>query len=366
MNEGARALLRALVAAPSPSREEGPAVAVLEEWGRGGGLAPLRVGHNLGFVRSGPRPGPTLLLLTHHDTVPPTAAWTRDPFTPTEEGGRLYGLGANDAKGCVAAMAEAFRTAALPCGRLVFAPVAEEEVGRGGAEVFLPALAEALGPFDPARDAAIVGEPTGLHPAVCQSGLLVLDAVVRGRAGHAARPHLAHNPVYDLARDLLSLESLAAELAASPEAFGTGDEVATTLAVTVIAAGERHNVIPAEARYTVDLRSTPGRPNEALTALVRARVRAEVAVRSDRFHPVATPPGAPILRAVVAARPEGRPFASPTLSDWAHLGALPAVKWGPGRSEVSHTPDEWVELASVDAAVDAYRRTIEIFLAEGA
>ena len=343
-----RDLLRALVAAPSPSRAEGPAVDVLVEWGRGWDT--LRVGHNVAFVRDSGRPGPTLLLLSHTDTVPATAACTRDPYTPTEEEGRLYGLGANDAKGCVAAMATAFASATLGRGRLVFAPVCEEEVGRGGLEVFLPSL--------PAPDAAIVGEPTGLEIAVAQNGLLVLDATVHGRAGHAARPHLADNPVYGLARDVLALEGLVLDRM-HPVAGRT------SLAVTVAAAGERHNVIPDRATYTVDLRPTAAYTQAELVALVRAAVKAEVTVRSDRFRPVATPPDARILACVRAARPEAGMFASPTLSDWAHLSAVPAVKWGPGLSEVSHTADEWVELAMVDAAAVAYQSAIERYL-EGA
>jgi acetylornithine deacetylase len=341
----ARALLHDLVAARSPSREEGPAVEVLEAWGRG--FSPLRRDRNLAFLRDSGRPGPTLLLCSHTDTVPASAAWTRPPWTPTEEDGRLYGLGANDAKGCVAAMATAFATATLRAGRLLFAPVCEEETGRGGLEAFLPEL--------PAFDAAIVGEPTGLDLAVAQNGLLVLDNVVHGRAGHAARPHLADNPIYGLARDVLALEGLVLERV-HPIAGRT------TLAVTVVKAGERHNVIPDRATYTVDLRTTAAYTHAELVEIVRAAVRGEVGVRSDRFRPVATPADAWILACARAARPTAKLFSSPTLSDWAHLPGVPAVKWGPGLSEVSHTADEWVDLAMVDEAVGAYRATVEAFL----
>lgn len=340
-------LLRALVAAPSPSREEGPAVEVLRAWGAA--FPTLRQGNNLAFVRDSGRPGPTLLLLSHTDTVPATSAWTRDPFTPTEEEGRLHGLGANDAKGCVAAMAVAFATAGLGRGRVVFAPVCEEEVGRGGLERFLPEL--------PPPDAAIVGEPTDLEIAVAQNGLLVIDALVRGRAGHAARPQLADNPIVGLARDVLALEAL--DLDRVHPVAGR-----TTRVVTVVAAGERHNVIPAEASYTIDLRTTPAYTHPELVTILGGVLRAELTVRSDRFHPVSTPPDAAILACVRAARPEAALFASPTLSDWAHLRGVPAVKWGPGRSEVSHTADEWVSLAQVEAAVVAYRDVVERFLAE--
>lgn len=336
-------LLAELVAARSPSREEGPAVDVLAAWLRGRGEL-RRLDRNLIFVRDSGRSGPTILLLSHTDTVPATAAWTRDPWSPTVEGGRLYGLGAADAKGCVAAMAEAACTARLPRGKLVFAPVCEEETGRGGLEAILGEL--------PPADGAIVGEPTGLDFAVSQSGLLVLEGRVRGRAGHAARPWLADNPIPRLAEDLLRLSALD---------LRRGDEPWTTLVPTMVQAGERHNVIPAEACYTLDLRTTPAWTHAELVERVRATVSAELTVRSDRFRPVRTPDGAHILACAEAAWTRGRRFASPTLSDWAHL-ALPAIKWGPGRSEQSHTADEWVDLAEVEAAVGAYRRTIELFL----
>lgn len=334
-------LLADLVAARSPSREEGPAVEVLEAWCRGRGDL-LRRDRNLAMIRGSG--GPVLLLCSHHDTVPATEAWTRPPWTPTLEGGRLYGLGANDAKGCLAAMAVACATADVPRGTLVFAGVCEEEVGRGGLEVFLPEL--------PRADSAIVGEPTGLDVAVAQNGLLVLDCTNFGRAGHAARPHLAENPIYAMARDILAVEAMPLE-GVHPVAGRT------TRAVTVTRAGERHNVIPDRATWTVDLRTTPAYTHAELVDRVRSVVSAEVRVRSERFRPVATPPDAPILAAALAARPAARTFASPTLSDWAHLGDLPAIKWGPGRSEVSHTADEWVEVAMVEEAVAAYRAAIE-------
>jgi acetylornithine deacetylase len=339
------ALLHALVAARSPSREEGPAVEVMEAWLRAHvpAATPIRADRNLAAVLDSGVPGPTLLLLSHLDTVPATAAWTRDPWAPTIEGGRMYGLGANDAKASCAAMAVCFAAARLKRGKLVLATVCEEEVGRGGLEIFLPSL--------PPADHAIVGEPTGLDVAVAQNGLLILDCEARGRAGHAARPHLADNAIYTAARDILALEALVLDRV-HPAAGRT------THAVTVASAGDRHNVIPDRARYTVDLRTTPSYTHAELADLVRGVVKAEVTVRSDRFRPVETPSAAPVLAAALRARPEAKTFASPTLSDWAHLVGISAIKWGPGLSEVSHTADEWVELAMVHAAVDAYGRVV--------
>lgn len=334
-------LLTDLVAARSPSREEGPAVAVMEAWLRANapGTCILRADRNLAAVKDSGVPGPTLMLLSHLDTVPATAAWTRDPWAPTIEGPRMYGLGANDAKGCCVAMAHAFAAARPKRGKLVLATVCEEEVGRGGLEVFLPSL--------PAADHAIVGEPTGLDVAVAQNGLLILDCEARGRAGHAARPHLADNAIYTAARDILAIEGLVLDRV-HPAAGKT------THAVTVISGGDRHNVIPDRVKYTIDLRTTPSYTHAELADIVRGVVKAEVTVRSDRFRPVETPAEAPVLAAALRARPQARTFASPTLSDWAHLVGIAAIKWGPGLSEVSHTADEWVELALVEAAVGAY------------
>ncbi len=351
------ALLRGLVAARSPSHEEGPAADLMERWCRdvsvGGEINAasaevVRSGHNVAMVRAGGATGPTLLLCSHHDTVPATPSWTRPPWVPTVEHGRLYGLGANDAKGCVAAMAMACATARVNRGRLIFASVCEEEVGRGGLEAFLPLL--------PAPDMAIIGEPTGMNIATAQNGLLVLDCRNAGRAGHAARPQLADNPISAMARDILAVEGLLLE-----RLHPVGGR--TTCVVTVARAGDRHNVIPDHATWTIDLRTTAAYTHGELVTLIASQIGATVVVRSDRFRPVATPADAAILTAARRAFPAALEFSSPTLSDWAHLAHVPAIKWGPGLSEVSHTADEWVDLAMVDAAVTAYRSAIEAVLA---
>lgn len=322
---------------------------VFESWAQASRFEVEVAGNNRAVRRIGARPGPTLLLLSHYDTVPATPAWSRDPWTPTEEGGRLYGLGANDAKGCLAAMMIAFRHAKFDRGQVVLVAAAEEEVGRNGFECFQAQL--------PKPDAAIVGEPTGLDVATAQNGLLLLDCVAHGRAGHAARPQLAENAIYTMCRDILAIESM--ELERNHSVAGR-----TTHAVTIANGGDRHNVIPGEARWTIDLRTTDAYTPEELIELVRQRVASTVTTRSRRFGAVSTPAGARIVQAALSARPGAVEFASPTLSDWAHLRGVPAVKWGPGRSEVSHTADEWVEVAMVEAAVDAYRHAIEAYFAE--
>jgi acetylornithine deacetylase len=135
-----------------------------------------------------------------------------------------------------------------------------------------------------------------------------------------------------------------------------------TLAVTQITAGSAHNVIPGECRLVVDIRTIPAIAPADVVARVRAAVGSEVVVRSDRLAPARTPEGAAILAAILAEIPEAEPFGSPTLSDWAHLVGIPAVKIGPGISEVSHTADEWVELAQVERAAVVYERVARRFL----
>ena len=324
-------------------------VEVFESWARSAGLEVEVAQNNRAVRRVGTLPGPTLLLLSHYDTVPATTAWSRDPWTPTEENGRLYGLGANDAKGCLAAMMIAFLHAKIDRGQLILVAAAEEEVGRNGFECFQAQL--------PTPDAAIVGEPTGLDVATAQNGLLILDCVAHGKAGHAARPQLADNAIYTMCRDILAIESMDLTRL-HPVAGGT------THAVTIANGGDRHNVIPGDARWTIDLRTTDAYTPEELAELVQQRVASTVTIRSQRFGAVSTPAGARIAQAALGARPGAVEFASPTLSDWAHLRGVPAVKWGPGRSEVSHTADEWVEVAMVEAAVEAYRLAVEAYFSE--
>nr|MBA2321625.1 M20/M25/M40 family metallo-hydrolase [Deltaproteobacteria bacterium] len=197
------ALLSALVAIPSVTTEEHAIVAFLADWFRDRGLEVRQDDRNLEIRVRGAAPGPVLLWSSHLDTVPVGSGWTVDPFTPTIRDGRMTGRGCNDAKASIAAFSVALcALAASPpaSGEVVLAATCEEERGRLGLERFLPSL----GPIH----AALVGEPTGLHPAVAQNGLLLLDLVARGRAGHAARPQLAVNAIEVAARDVLALHAL--------------------------------------------------------------------------------------------------------------------------------------------------------------
>ena len=329
-----------LVRFPSLSKEEGPIADFVADYLVQNGLMPQRLDDNV-YVSLGT--GEDVLLLNSHlDVVPVGEGWATDPFVPLVKDGRMVGRGSNDAKASVAAMALAMTRLAErpPEGvQVVFAATCEEERGRGGLEVFLPQL----GPID----AAVVGEPTGLQPAVAQNGLLILELFARGKAGHAARPHLATNAIDIAARDVAALHGLQWQ----PHNPHVGP---MTLAVTQIEAGRAHNVIPEVCKMVVDIRTIPEIPPEVVVERVRSVVQSEVRVRSDRFRPVRTPHEDRLVDAVREAHPEGAAFGSPTLSDWAHLAHVPAVKLGPGLSEVSHTANEWVDLAEVERAVGVY------------
>lgn len=344
-------LLTSLVRTPSVSGDEVAVADLLQGWLTERGLTVRREDRNLEARVRGKEPGPVLLLNSHLDVVPPGTGWDTDPFEPHIVNGRMIGRGSNDAKASLAAMACAMVALAEdpPArGEVVFAATCEEERGRGGLEVFLPSL----GPLD----GAIVGEPTGLQPAVAQNGLLILELFAHGRAGHAARPHLAENAISLAARDVVALEELVWE----PVNPHVGP---MTLAVTQVEAGTAHNVIPEVCKLVVDIRTIPEIPPAAVVDRIRSLVRSEVRVRSDRLAPVATPEGARVLEAVLGTLPDAIPFGSPTLSDWAHLTGVPAVKLGPGLSEVSHTANEWVELAMVERAVQVYEGIARRFLA---
>ena len=336
------ALLESLVAIPSVSGSERALADHLEGLLAQEGLAPRRLGDNL-HLELGSR-GPRLLLVSHLDTVPPCDGWSSDPFQPRWHGDRLFGLGANDAKGCVAALALAAlalreRAAALPV-RLVFAFVTGEEMGGEGIQQLLPAL----GPLD----AAVVGEPTGLTVCTAQRGMLILRCTARGAAAHVAHAHLGENAVHKAARDIGRVEAMRFE----PHLL-LGEARAQ---VTVIAGGLAKNQVPDNCEFFIDVRSTPNLDHAAVTAEISALLESEVEVFSDRYRPVDTEPNQPVVRAALAAAGTQGGTGSATTSDWAHLAHLPAVKAGPGDTHRSHRPDEWLSRKELLAGAAFYEK----------
>jgi acetylornithine deacetylase len=346
------ALLQDLVRIPSPSGQEDAVVARLEDAFRTLGLTPERRGRNLTATLDGGA-GPLLMLNSHTDTVPVGEEWTRDALAAEIVDGRIYGRGANDAKGCLVAMilgaASAFKKDA-PKGRVLLAATCEEEVLGQGLEKLLPEL--------PRPDAAVVGEPTGLRPAVAQKGLIVLEITAAGRSAHAAHGG-GVNAVEIAARDVLSLSKLRFEK--SHSALGL-----PTLNVTQINGGSRHNVIPDRCKLVVDIRTTPDYAPDEIVAAVKAAVEGSVHVRSSRLGSVETDPSHAVVRAALAANPGAKAYGSPTLSDWVFLKGIPTVKAGPGESKRSHTPDEYLEVAELEAGVLFYEKLIRNYFVQAA
>ncbi|MBO0936186.1 M20 family metallo-hydrolase [Fibrella sp. HMF5335] len=343
--ENAVALLKQLIATPSMSREEGPTAALIAAYFEQNGVACERLGHNVWAKNRHFDPAkPTLLLNSHHDTVKPNPSWTRDPFSPTVEGDVLYGLGSNDAGGCLVSLLALFvhlYNRADLSHNLVVAATAEEEIsGRGGIESLLPHL--------PPLSVAIVGEPTQMQLAIAEKGLLVLDCVVQGRAGHAARDE-GENAIYKALPDMQWFQTYA-----YPKVSPLLGPVKQS--VTIIQAGTQHNVVPDVCTFTVDVRVTEQYTLEEVLAIVRENVSATVTPRSVRLRPSGIAIDHPLVQAGLAL---GRTtYGSPTLSDQAlltqHGRVIPSLKCGPGHSERSHTANEFVLLSEVEAGIEGY------------
>jgi len=351
-------LLRELVAIPSVSGDEAAVRDHLLAWLQARGVDARAHGRNVLAViepgAPGADPARGLVLCSHYDVVPVGPGWTRDPWDAALEGGRVHGRGSNDAKSAVAAMCVAAVQAerARLRGRLVLAMVCDEETGGEGAEVLAPLL--------PPAGACVVGEPTGLDVCPGQRGLLRAAVVAHGRSCHASRPWEGVNALEKSARDVLAIQALA--FPGEHPLLGRA-----TLVPTVIAGGTRPNVVPGECTVQVDGRPTPEWDNGRMLEALRAAVQgSEVQVKSERFRPVVTPPESEIVRLARAASPTGRVRGFGGVSDLFHLRHLPGVVLGPGTSAASHAPDEWVEVAQVEAAVTTYARLVESYLGAAA
>lgn len=339
-------LLRRMIATPSVSREEERTADLLAEFLTSRGVDPVHRSHNNVWARNRwfDPAKPTILLNSHHDTVKPNSAYTRDPFAPDIEAGKLYGLGSNDAGASVVSLIAAFLHFYEAEGlryNLCLALTAEEEVsGRNGIESILPELGE--------LSFAIVGEPTGMELAIAERGLMVLDCVAHGKAGHAARNE-GDNAIYRAMQDIEWFRTY--RFPQESQLFGN-----VKMSVTVINAGTQHNVVPAECRYTVDVRVTDRYTNEEVLEIVRSHVASDVTPRSTRLKPSYIDPSHPIVAAGLAL---GRhTYGSPTTSDQALL-SIPSLKMGPGDSARSHSADEFVYVAEIEAGVDQYIAMLE-------
>lgn len=341
----ATSLLKRMIAIPSPSRDEdGTAALLAEALARRGISGVTRMGNNVIARSSAWTVGrPTLLLNSHHDTVRPAASYTRNPYEAVIDGGRLYGLGSNDAGASVVSLIEVFAgfcDADLPVNLLLVLSAEEEVTGPGGIRAVLPELDRI--------DMGIVGEPTGMDVAIGERGLVVLDGEARGRSGHAARDE-GVNALYLALDDIARLRALSL-----PEVSPTLGPVKIT--VTQIEAGTQHNVVPDRCRFVVDTRTTDAYTNEQTVDLLRAAaVNSTLTPRSTHISASAIDVSHPLVRAAVAAG--AKPFVSPTTSDMSQM-RFPAIKIGPGQSARSHSADEYVEIDEIRHAISTYRQII--------
>lgn len=343
--EEAVKLLKRLIATPSVSRDEKAAADVLEAYMKEKGLNPQRHGNNVWCLSAHAlddggqaEKKPIILLNAHIDTVKPVAGWQHDPFSPTQEGDVLYGLGSNDCGGGLMALLQVFMLLkdCLQSYHLIYLASCEEEVsGKNGIESVLPLL--------PKIDFAIVGEPTGMQPAIAEKGLMVIDATAHGKAGHAARNE-GDNAIYHAMKDIQWLSQW--QFPKQTELLGP---VKNT--VTIVNAGTQHNVIPDQCTFTIDVRSNECYTNEEIFAFFQKHLTSELKARSFRLSSSRIDESHPFVQACIK---EGlKPFGSPTLSDQA-LMRFPSLKLGPGESSRSHTADEYIKISEIDAAISLY------------
>lgn len=335
----AATLLKDLIAIPSISREEQQAADFLQNYIEAAGMATCREGNNVWCLS----PmfdvyRPTILLNSHIDTVKPVSGWRKDPFTPVIDNGKLYGLGSNDAGASLCTLLQVFLQLCRnpQAYNLIFLASCEEEIsGANGIELVLKQL--------PPITLAIVGEPTEMHPAIAEKGLMVLDVTSQGRAGHAAREE-GINAIYKALDDLIWFRDYKFKKV-SPM-LGP-----VKMSVTVINAGTQHNVVPDRCNFVVDVRSNEMYSNEELYQEIKKQVKSDVRARSFRLNSShIDEKNAFVQRCIQLGR---KPFGSPTLSDQA-LMPFPSVKLGPGRSSRSHTADEYIMIKEIEEAVNIY------------
>lgn len=332
-------LLSSLISIPSISREEDKVADFLQNYIEENGIMTGRYGNNIWCIcPMFDIQKPTILLNSHIDTVKPVNGWRKQPFTAKMENGKLYGLGSNDAGASVVSLFQAYRhlSATEQAYNLIFLASCEEEVsGKNGIESVLPQL--------PPITLGIVGEPTEMHPAIAEKGLMVLDVYAHGKAGHAARNE-GINAIYKALDDIQWFRTYR-----FPKESALLGPV--KMSVTQINAGTQHNVIPDLCNFVVDIRSNECYSNEELYQEITSHTQSEVKARSFRLNSSHIESEHPFVQKAIKL---GRtPFGSPTLSDQA-LMRFPSVKIGPGKSSRSHTADEYILVSEIEEAIRIY------------
>ncbi|WP_459212164.1 M20 family metallo-hydrolase [Aquimarina rhabdastrellae] len=334
-------LLKKLIATPSFSTEEDTTAETLASWFQLHHIEYQRTKNNIWAKNKYfDAAKPTLMLNSHHDTVFPNKGYTKEPFTPIIQDGKLYGLGSNDAGGALVSLLATFTyfyTHQDLAYNLIFVASAEEEnSGKNGLNSMLPLL--------PEIDVAIVGEPTQMQLAIAEKGLIVFDAKVKGTPSHAAHDN-DDNPIYKTSNVLQWFEQYQFERVS--KTLG-----AVKMTVTQVNAGQQHNAVPSEVNLVIDVRVNELYTNEEITTILKNEAPCdELIPRSLRLNSSSIPIQHELVQAGVAL---GRNiYGSPTLSDQAVL-SCPSLKLGPGDSKRSHTADEFIYIDEIKEGIVIY------------
>jgi acetylornithine deacetylase len=344
MKQQAINLLKQLISTPSFSKEEHNTAEIINDFLQKNGVETIRKGNNI-WCKSKyfEETKPTILLNSHHDTVKPVQGWTRNPFDASVENGKLYGLGSNDAGASLVSLMATFlhfHEQKIPFN-LIFAATAEEEIsGANG-------IASVKNDFGKIAG-GIVGEPTEMRMAIAEKGLMVVDGIAHGKAGHAAREE-GVNALYIALEDIDFIRNY--EFAEESEVLGK-----TKLSVTQIEAGTQHNVVPDTCKFVMDIRTTEKHTNEGVFEFLQQHLKSEIKARSFRLNSSGIELSHPLVKSGLSLGLEY--FGSSTLSDQALLD-FPTVKMGVGKSERSHTADEFIYLREIEEGIDLYIGILE-------
>ena len=347
LTQEAISLLKSLIQTPSFSSEEDQTALLIENWFTSNNIPFERENNNIwAFNKKFDKTKPTLLLNSHHDTVKPNQGYTKNPFEATVEDGKLFGLGSNDAGGCLVSLLATFTyfyaTENLPYNMVIVASGEEESSGKNGLNSVLKHL--------PELDCAIIGEPTLMQLAVAEKGLLVLDVVVKGTASHAAH-HNPDNPIYNAIPVIEWFKNY--EFEKVSEVLGP-----VKMTVTQVTAGKQHNVVPAECHLVVDIRVNDCYSNTEILERVKANLTAEITPRSMHLNASSIPVSHGLVQAGIAL---GRTtYGSPTLSDQSVLYCK-SLKLGPGESLRSHSADEFIYIHEIEEGIDLYIKILTDF-----
>jgi acetylornithine deacetylase len=342
-------LLQQLISIASYSKYEDGTAAAIDTFLVQRGVKTHRLLNNVWAVNEFFNPSkPSILLNSHHDTVKANHQYTNDPFTPVIEDGKLFGLGSNDAGGCLISLIAAFLFFYNRDNlqyNLIIAATAEEEIsGYNGIESLLgnKDFKKVLNGMEPAF--AIVGEPTKMDLAVAEKGLMVLDCVAYGKAGHAAREE-GENAIYKALKDIEWFRTF--QFPKVSEWLGS-----VKTSVTVInTENKAHNMMPSTCNFAVDVRITELYTHEQVFDTIRHNVVSEVIPRSMRLRSTSIDINHPIVQAGISLGKKC--FGSPTSSDKT-LMPFPALKCGPGDSARSHIADEFIYLSEIKEGIETY------------